>query len=239
MSIIKEKIDPRKVTLMPGKLVVEINNNARMGNIITPDGVPQANNTGRIIHWAYKANGKIPDVNLPPGTQVGDYVLFQSRPLKHRSVPFESPFDFCDIIDDKDIMGVIRNGIMFPVGRKLLVVRLNDERRQGRLIIPGAQPTTDQSHWVKVLRKGLPKFHWRKLPKSMQKEMGVKRVWQLDQFKMRYDNFQPGVIAKLKSWKENMKEVAMAGGKYGLIIDEEDIAGYYPIDADPASMELD
>ena len=238
----KTALDPRQLKLMSGKLVVEISNKARVGNILTPDNLPQANNTGRILHWAYKQEkGKmVPDVNLPPGTRVGDIILFQSRPIQHRTVPFQAPFDYCDVIEDSDVIGVVQNGIPFPVGTKLLVTRYNDERTSvGGIIVPGAQPTTDQSHWVKFFRRGLPKYHWKTLPPDLRKQFGKKRVWQLEQFKLLAPSFQPGVVAKLKGWNENMREVGLPGGRYGLIIDEEDIAAYYPIDTDPGDMELD
>lgn len=238
----KTALDPRKLKLTRGKIVVEIDNNARMGNVIVPDGVRESNNLARILHWAYKpdGSGRI-DVNLPPGTKVGDYVLIQSRPIARRSVPFEEPFNFCDIITDDDVMGVVQNGIMFPVGTKLLVIRMNEERINpgGKLIIPGAQPSTDQSHWVKLIRRGLPRYHWKKLPAKLAKEFGKKKVWQMEQFEIHDPQFMPGVIGKLKGWGEHMREVAMPGERYMLIINEDDIAGYYPIGQEPPEMKMD
>lgn len=226
----KGPLDPRNIRLMPGKLVVEINNNARMGNILTTTRMADANNTGRIIHAAWKGNAI--DANLPPDTQIGDYVFFNSRPLKNRKVPFQEPFDFCDIFDDSDILGLIRNGIFYPVGTKILVFRHNKGFKNpgSRIEIPGAQPTTDQTNWVTYLRRGLPKFHYVKTPDELRKATGRKWVRQLQQFKHFTEGLYPGARCRLKGWGEHMHEVLLPDGKFGLIVDESDIAYFYHAD---------
>ena len=129
-----------------------------------------------------------------------------------------------------DIFGVIRNDVFYPTGRKLLVERMNRGfRNEGSLIdIPSAQPTADQSHWVRYIRRGLPIYEWTKMPKDIAKATGKKRIWQEQKFRVSYEGFLPGMLAKLVGWRQEMLEVLLPGKQHALIVDESDIAGFYP-----------
>jgi co-chaperonin GroES (HSP10) len=102
---------------------------------------------------------------------------------------------------EHNVYGVIKNNIIFPIGRKVLIKRDIEDKYVGQVVIPSNRRT--QSLDGIIHRLGLTR--------EVYKTMGL----------------ELGMSIRLKEWMEHMIEVTLEDGSYGIIVNESDLLFAY------------
>lgn len=122
-----------------------------------------------------------------------DVVLCPNSFSDRKNLTYKGGF-FCD---ENHVFAVIKNNKTFPLGRRVLIERHIQEKNEGGIIIP--ENRRYQSLEGTVIRLGLNQKHFR------------------------VNDISPGDEIVLTGWKLDMVEVSLPDGKFGLIVNENDI----------------
>lgn len=125
--------------------------------------------------------------------RVNDVAMVSIHSGDRQNLTFANGF-FCG---EENIFAVIRNGLIYPLGNRVLIRRdIADEYTDGGILIP--ENRRYQSLFGTIIRWGLS----RKEPKI---PVG------------------PGDRIRLTEWGAHMVEVRLPDGDYGLIVNEDDL----------------
>lgn len=130
--------------------------------------------------------------NVSHFIQANDVVMCENFFSDRQNLTLANGF-FCE---SRKVFAVIKNKLIYPIGRKLLIRRDMEETRELGIVIP--ENRRFQSLFGTVIRWGL----FRGTPNLP---------------------IGPGDKIRLKKWEASMVEVQLPDGGYGLIVDEKDL----------------
>jgi co-chaperonin GroES (HSP10) len=152
--------------------------------------------------------------NVKHGIKKGAVVLVDSAftERKYSKFPTDDPDSEDDFIcDDRYVYGVYINRKIFPLGKRILIRRLNGAKMHGDIVAAAeAQESTDQSLEGVITQFGI-------LPRTVNRR-GKPPRWQVD--------VGIGDHIMLHRWSEKWTEVGMDGIHY-IIVEEKDLLYRY------------
>lgn len=126
--------------------------------------------------------------------KVGDVVLCQVGFGDRKNNTVDGRAFWCR---EHNVYGVIKDNIIFPIGRKVLIKRDIADKNVGGIVIPENRRT--QSLDGTIHRLGLTREYYKT------------------------NGLALGMEVRLKEWMEHMIEVTLEDGSYGLIVNESDL----------------
>lgn len=188
-----KKINWRKLKPINGKILIKLHKNQRSSESKIID--VQKNRTratiircaNDVIHEALLLNSEILI------RKMNDARLNQTCIDREESIY---------LIDESRVIGVFREGTLFPIGRKYLLKRIIEtEKLASGIIIPYGIQSKDQTMWCEFVAFGITNLK---------------------------DRFKNQLIARgdrvvLESWKETHVELGNMSGGYFLIVNEDDV----------------
>jgi co-chaperonin GroES (HSP10) len=198
-------------------VLVEKNTSKRVGLIEIPETATiNLNNEIQVIRVSKKITELYPNVILP-GTVLLHTAGSRTKNVIKERLPSGRIIEL-QFVHINDIGALVTKQSIIPLGRKVRVRRLTEEFKMASgIVIPGAQPTRDQSKEGLVMGTGI---------------LSTKdKDW--------VNEYRPYCLVRWKSWSENHIEV-LVKNQYDLIIPEDDIVYIdygFKVDLDTIGLE--
>jgi len=136
--------------------------------------------------------------NVHPAIKKGDIVLCEVGFGDRENNIIEGTRNF--ICRDTNIYALVKNSLIFPLGRRVLLKRDILEKQVGSIVIPETRRT--QSLYGTIERIGVSREH----------------------FKVR--GIELGRRVRIAQWEPHIVEVTLEDGSYGIIVNENDLLFY-------------
>lgn len=170
--------------LINNRLLLQPSSSKIRGGIAIPESVVSATSMCRIL---IKGN------KVSPFLKENDVVICENGFSERKTMTIED----CFICKEDNIIAVFRNGVIWPIGNKILIERDIAESTNNGIIIP--ENRRIQSLFGTVVRFGITR-----------KPYNVNEI-------------EVGIRICLKEWDAHMIEVSLEDGSFGLIVNENDL----------------